>query len=39
LTLEFSCSIEGLDDELMKQLRYEKSPGGKMYYRDKDGGM
>ena len=29
---------EGLDDELMKQLRYEKS-SGKMIYRDKDGGM
>ena len=29
---------QDLDDELMKQLRYEKS-SGKMYYRDKDGGM
>ena len=38
LTLEFSCSVEGLDEELMRQLRYEKS-SGKMIYRDKDGGM
>ena len=38
LTLDFSCSVEGLDEELMRQLRYEKS-SGKMIYRDKDGGM